>query len=110
MEEFASTHKQNASRAKGHTIARAHHAERKAGERLGVRDDPTSCVIDYQQDEVEFMMALDKYKRKMKRPFPTCREVLNVLKSLGYTKSPQQEAKDGTATSNDDPGAEKAVG
>ena len=30
------------------------------------------------------MLALERYKRERKRPFPTWREVLAVAKSLGY--------------------------
>lgn len=37
-------------------------------------------------DEVEFMMAVDAYKRLRRRPFPTWREVLAVARSLGYRK------------------------
>lgn len=37
-------------------------------------------------DEVEFIMAMDRYKREKCRPFPTWREVLAVLVSLGYKK------------------------
>jgi hypothetical protein len=37
-------------------------------------------------DEVEFMLAMDRYKRKNDRPFPTWHEVLRVVKSLGYRK------------------------
>lgn len=40
----------------------------------------------YTDDEVEFMKALDKYKRDNRRPFPTCSEVLEVLFKLGYCK------------------------
>jgi len=36
--------------------------------------------------EVEFMNALDDYKRKSGRMFPTCSEVLEVINSLGYVK------------------------
>lgn len=38
------------------------------------------------QEQVDFMMALDKFKRDKRRPFPTCSEVLSVLLSLGYRK------------------------
>jgi hypothetical protein len=41
---------------------------------------------DYEPDETEFMMAMDKYKCEKRRPFPTWSEVLGVLKSLGYHK------------------------
>jgi len=37
-------------------------------------------------EEVEFVRAIDRYKRKYDRPFPTWSEVLLVIKQLGYTK------------------------
>ncbi len=48
--------------------------------------DPTTCERDYSINEVEFMRAMDAYKRKSGRPFPTWSEVLEVLMSLGYRK------------------------
>jgi len=48
--------------------------------------DPTTCERDYTEHEVEFMNALDDYKRKSGRMFPTCSEVLEVIRSLGYVK------------------------
>lgn len=42
----------------------------------------------YSADEVEFMNAVDRYKRERNRPFPTWDEVLAVAKSLGYRKLP----------------------
>ncbi len=48
--------------------------------------DPTTCERDYTDQEVEFMNALDEYKRKSGRMFPTCSEVLEVINSLGYVK------------------------
>jgi hypothetical protein len=37
-------------------------------------------------DEIEFALALDRFKKMFQRPFPSCLEVLLVLKSLGYDK------------------------
>ena len=38
-------------------------------------------------DEVlEFVSAIDEYKRQKQRPFPNWSEVLGVLKSLGYSR------------------------
>jgi hypothetical protein len=48
--------------------------------------DPTTCERDYTDQEVEFMNALDDYKRKSGRMFPTCSEVLEVINTLGYVK------------------------
>jgi len=37
-------------------------------------------------EQFEFLMAIDKYKRKNARPFPTWTEVLEVIKAMGYRK------------------------
>jgi len=57
--------------------------------------DPTTCERDYTADEIEFMRAMDEYKRKSGRMFPTWSEVLEVVRSLGYvrqTTPPLEEA------------------
>ena len=54
--------------------------------------DPTTCERDYTEDEVEFMNALDDYKRNSGRMFPTCSEVLEVIRSLGYAKGGASQA------------------
>jgi hypothetical protein len=46
--------------------------------------DPTTCERDYTDAEIDFMKAMDEYKRKSGRQFPTWSEVLEVLMSLGY--------------------------
>ena len=66
-------------------------AERRTGQRREKVNrrrqiDPTTCERDYTDAEVEFMHALDQYKRTSGRMFPTCSEVLEVLLSLGYEK------------------------
>ena len=47
---------------------------------------PTTSDRNYTADEVEFMNALEEFKRASGRTFPTCCEILGVLKSLGYEK------------------------
>lgn len=37
-------------------------------------------------EQFEFLMAIDEYKKKNTRPFPTWTEVLEVIKALGYRK------------------------
>jgi hypothetical protein len=54
--------------------------------------DPTTCERDYTPAEVEFMSALDEYKRTSGRMFPTCSEVLEVLLKLGYEKRVHESA------------------
>ena len=53
--------------------------------------DPTTCERDYSEDEIQFMNALDDYKRRSGRMFPTCSEVLEVVRSLGYVRTPSSE-------------------
>lgn len=41
---------------------------------------------NYTDDEIEFMVAMDRKKRTLRRPFPTWREVLQWAKEIGYQK------------------------
>ena len=41
---------------------------------------------DLTLEEIEFVRAVDRYKQKFNRPFPTWSEVLAIVKELGYTK------------------------
>ena len=38
------------------------------------------------EDQFEFLMAIDEYKRANQRPFPTWTEVLEVIRAIGYRK------------------------
>ncbi len=53
--------------------------------------DPTTCERDYNQEEILFMQALDEYKRASGRMFPTCSEILEVVRGLGYAKLTEEE-------------------
>jgi hypothetical protein len=48
--------------------------------------DPTTCERDYNDQEIEFMRAMDDYKHASGRMFPTCSEVLEVIRNLGYVQ------------------------
>ena len=48
--------------------------------------DPTTCERNYSNEEREFMLALEEYKRSSGRNFPTCSEILEVVRGLGYSK------------------------
>jgi hypothetical protein len=60
--------------------------------------DPTTCERDYSIDEIEFMKAMDQYKRDNRRPFPTWSEVLEVLRALGYRKVAEPSIMPGLST------------
>jgi hypothetical protein len=66
-----------AAAAVGHASSRRRHI------------DPTTCERDYQPEELEFMQAIEQYKRRNGRPFPTCSELLEVVRSLGYVRGTQ---------------------
>lgn len=48
--------------------------------------DPTTCERDYSDEEISFMHALDEYKRRSGRMFPTCSEILEVVRAMGYVR------------------------
>ena len=52
--------------------------------------DPTTCERDYTDQEIEFMKAMDEYKRRSGRQFPTWSEVLEVIRNLGYRQVAEQ--------------------
>ena len=59
--------------------------DRRRGDRRR-QVDPTTCEREYTPEELEFMRAVDDYKRRSNRPFPTWSEVLEVVRALGYRK------------------------
>lgn len=65
-------------------VERRKEARRKKPRRRQI--DPTTCERDYSGEEIEFMRALDSYKRASGRMFPTCSEILEVMRGLGYRK------------------------
>ena len=47
----------------------------------------------YTSDELEFALAMDKFKRQAGKPFPDCRDVLLVARALGYRRVCPPEPK-----------------
>jgi hypothetical protein len=61
--------------------------ERRRGPGRRRSDERKSAEEGNMSDEqFEFLMAIDEYRRKNARPFPTWTEVLEVIKTLGYRK------------------------
>jgi len=50
------------------------------------RVNPATSDRHYSLDEVEFMNALSEFKRASGRLFPSCSEILDILRKLGYEK------------------------
>ena len=64
--------------------------------------DPTTCERDYNDKEIEFMRAMDDYKHASGRMFPTCSEVLEVIRGLGYYQLTEEQAAELNLTSADE--------
>jgi hypothetical protein len=62
------------------TDRRKHDATEKKAETVPILTDEASA----------FKLAMERYKRDNRRPFPTWSEVLEVLRSLGYRKVGEQ--------------------
>jgi hypothetical protein len=61
--------------------------DRRRGPGRRRSDDRRSAEEGQMSDEqFECVMAIDEYKKKNSRPFPTWTEVLEVIKALGYRK------------------------
>ena len=66
-------HRQGLERRRGPGIRREE--ERRAAEEGEMTDE-----------QFEFIMAVDTYKRANNRPFPTITEILEIVKAMGYKK------------------------
>lgn len=79
----------------GNTPACGEEAPRDAGLQLARRRGPGKRLTDYRRDaeeghmneeQLEFIQAIDEYKRSNNRPFPTWTEILDVILYIGYRK------------------------
>jgi hypothetical protein len=61
--------------------------DRRRGPGRRLSDERKAAEEGRMSDEqFEFLLAIDEYKRKNARPFPTWTEVLEVIKALGYRR------------------------
>jgi hypothetical protein len=67
--------------------ARKAAAKRHDGSRERGRGHPTTAEMDYTPAELAFMKAIEAWKKRTGRQFPTWCEVLSVIVSLGYFKA-----------------------
>jgi len=69
--------------------------DRRRGPGRRRTDERKSAEEGQMSDEqFEFLMAVDEYKRKNARPFPTWTEVLELIKALGYRKVAEPQPLD----------------
>lgn len=61
--------------------------ERRARTERRKRIDPTTFEKQYSADELEFMNAMQQFKMRTGKTFPTYGEVLRVALELGYVRT-----------------------
>lgn len=62
--------------------------KRRSQERINAEEGTMS------DEQFEFLMAIDEYKKANQRPFPSWTEVLEVVKALGYRKVAEPSSLD----------------
>lgn len=90
----AGNRRRSGERRQGGTVVEGMVERRESSRRNKVERrrqiDPTTCERDYTDQEIEFMKAMDEYKRRSGRQFPTWSEVLEVIRNLGYRQVAEQ--------------------
>ncbi len=61
--------------------------DRRRGPGRRLTDERKAAEQGQMSDEqFEFLLAIEEYKKKNTRPFPTWTEVLEIIKAMGYRK------------------------
>lgn len=82
-----SVHPHQGSERRDSSVDRRAGLERRRGPGRRRSDQRRSAEEgELNDDQFEFVMAMDEYKRLNKRPFPSWTEVLEVIRYLGYRK------------------------
>jgi hypothetical protein len=75
--------------------------ERRRKKERRRRVDPTTFEKQYSVDEIEFMTAMQEFKVRTAKAFPTYAEVLAVARSLGYYRPDHLEPVEIAETGDD---------
>ena len=87
MREDNYTERRNEQNRRSSVVDRRLGLDRRRGPGRRLTDDRKSAEEGQMSEEqFTFLMAIDEYKRKNARPFPTWTEILEVIKALGYRK------------------------
>jgi len=82
---------------RGSVVDRRLGLDRRRGPGRRLTEERKSAEEGQMSDEqFEFLMAIDEYKRKNSRPFPTWTEILEVIKALGYRKVAEPQSLEKT--------------
>ena len=87
MDEKNFTERRNGDDRRQSVVDRRLGLDRQRGPGRRRSDERKSAEEGQMSDEqFEFLMAVDEYKKTNARPFPTWTEVLELIKALGYRK------------------------
>jgi len=87
MDEKSFTERRSGQDRRASVVDRRLGLDRCRGPGKRRTDDRRNAEEGEMSDEqFEFLMAIDEYKKKNSRSFPTWTEVLEVIKALGYRK------------------------
>ena len=87
MDEEHFTEQQSGKDRRQSVVDRRLGLDRRRGPGKRRSDERKAAEEGQMSDEqFEFLMVIDEYKRKNARPFPTWTEVLEVIKAMGYRK------------------------
>jgi hypothetical protein len=87
MNEQEFMERRNGHDRRGSVVDRRLGLDRQRGPGKRRSDDRRAAEEGQMSDEqFEFLMAIDEYKKRNARPFPTWTEVFEVIKALGYRK------------------------
>ena len=97
MEKERPEERRKSDDRRGSVVDRRLGLDRRRGPGRRLTDDRKSAEEGRMSDEqFDFLMAIDEYKRKNTRPFPTWTEVLDVIKALGYRKVAEPQSLEQT--------------
>jgi len=86
MKEDNSTQQRTGERRRN-VIERRMNLDRRRGPGKRRPEDRRAAEEGEMNDEqFEFLMTIDRYKKENQKPFPTWTEVLDVIKAMGYRK------------------------
>ena len=87
MDKNKKAERRNGSDWRNSVVDRRVGLERRRGPGKRRSDERKSAEEGHMTEEqFEFLMAIDEYKKINSRPFPTWTEVLEVVKAIGYRK------------------------
>jgi len=97
MDKKQSEERRKSDDRRGSVVDRRLGLDRRRGPGRRLADERKSAEEGQMSDEqFDFLMAIDEYKRKNTRPFPTWTEVLDVIKALGYRKVAEPQSLEKT--------------